>query len=85
MKNEINPMQRENYPFLNSPRCGVKTRKGTACKAPAVKNKKRCRMHGGSMGSGAPLDSKNAMKQGFHTKEVKSLKKAIRLLFKELS
>lgn len=84
MKNEINPMQRENYPFLNSPRCGAKTRKGTVCRAPAVKNKKRCRMHGGSMGSGAPLGSKNALQHGFHTKEAKELKKAIRLLFKEL-
>lgn len=88
MKNEINPLQREKepyYSFLHSSRCGARTRKGTACQAPAVKNKKRCRMHGGSMGSGAPLGSKNAMKQGFHTKEAKDLKKAIRLLFKEIS
>ena len=88
MRNEINPMQREKepyYPFLHSSRCGARTRKGLTCKAPAVKNKKRCRMHGGSMGSGAPLGSKNAMRQGFHTKEVKCLKKAVRLLFKELS
>jgi hypothetical protein len=85
MKNEINPMQRENYPFLNSPRCGAKTRKGMSCQAPAVLGKKRCRMHGGSKRSGAPVGSQNAIKQGFHTKEVKNLKKAIKLLFKELS
>lgn len=81
-------MQREHrscYPFLQSPRCGAKTRQGTACQSPAIKNKKRCRMHGGSVGSGAPLGSKNAIKQGFHTKEAKNLKKNIRLLFKELS
>ena len=30
----------------NAPRCGAKTRKGTSCRAPAMKNG-RCRMHGG--------------------------------------
>ena len=29
-----------------APRCGAKTRKGTACKSPAMSNG-RCRMHGG--------------------------------------
>lgn len=83
MKNEINPMQRESYPFLNSPRCGAKTRKGTACQAPAVLGKKRCRMHGGSKGSGAPLGSSNALKHGFTTHEIKLLKKNIKQLLKE--
>jgi len=32
--------------FMKAPRCGAKTRKGTSCKAPAMKNG-RCRMHGG--------------------------------------
>lgn len=82
MKNEINPMQRENYPFLSSPRCGARTRKRTACKAPAVSGKKRCRMHGGSKGSGAPLGSSNALKHGFTTQEIKLLKKTIKQLFK---
>jgi len=81
-------MQRDNrscYPFLKSPRCGAKTRQDNACQSPAIKGKKRCRMHGGSVGSGAPLGSQNAIKQGFHTREAKNLKKTIRLLFKELS
>jgi len=34
------------------PRCGAKTRRGTPCRAPAMKNG-RCRMHGG--GSTGPL------------------------------
>ena len=83
MKNEINPMQRKNYLFLNSPRCGAKTRKGTACQAPAIKSKKRCRMHGGAKGSGAPFGSSNALKHGFTTHEVKLLKKNIKQLLKE--
>ncbi len=31
---------------MNAPRCGAKTRRGTACRAPAMPNG-RCRMHGG--------------------------------------
>jgi len=30
-----------------APRCGAKTRRGTACQAPAMRNG-RCRMHGGA-------------------------------------
>jgi hypothetical protein len=30
-----------------APRCGAKTRKGTPCKGPAMRNG-RCRMHGGA-------------------------------------
>lgn len=86
MNNEINPMQREqfDYHFLRSPRCGAKTRQATACRSPAVKNKKRCRMHGGTKGSGAPLGSQNALKHGCHTNEVKQIKRAVRLVLKEL-
>ena len=68
------------HPFLNSPRCGAKTRFGTACQAPAVSNKERCRMHGGAKGSGAPIGSKNALKHGLATKEAKKLKKDVRIL-----
>lgn len=32
--------------FTKAPRCGAKTRSGTPCQAPAMKNG-RCRMHGG--------------------------------------
>ncbi|MGO9575278.1 MAG: HGGxSTG domain-containing protein [Terriglobales bacterium] len=31
----------------SAPRCGAKTRRGTACQAPAMANG-RCRMHGGA-------------------------------------
>ncbi|MBA2650114.1 MAG: hypothetical protein H0U75_11105 [Legionella sp.] len=40
MNYEINPMQRGNYPFMHSPRCGAKTRQARECRSPAVKNKK---------------------------------------------
>jgi hypothetical protein len=55
-------------PMLLSPRCGAKTRSGSACRSPAVRGKKRCRMHGGAAGSGAPEGNQNALKHGAFTK-----------------
>ena len=86
MKNEINPIQRDKlacYAFLQSPRCGATTRRGTSCQSPAVRNKQRCRMHGGAIGSGAPVGSQNALKRGFNTYEARQLKKAVKLLTKD--
>ena len=31
----------------SAPRCGARTRAGSPCRAPAVRNRKRCRLHGG--------------------------------------
>ncbi|HEY7388850.1 MAG TPA: HGGxSTG domain-containing protein [Bryobacteraceae bacterium] len=33
--------------FRNAPRCGAKTRRGTACRCPAICGRLRCRVHGG--------------------------------------
>src|SRR5689334_14177221 len=57
-------------PMLASPRCGAKTRTGGACRSPAVCGKKRCRMHGGAAGSGAPKGNENARKLGLFTKDM---------------
>lgn len=86
MKNDnINPMHsRENPAFLSSPRCGAKTRKGIPCKAPAVRGKKRCRMHGGAKGSGAPKGNRNAYKHGFCTAEAKNERDFARNLLADL-
>jgi hypothetical protein len=54
--------------MLSSLRCGAKTRTGRSCKSPSVHGKKRCRMHGGAMGSGAPRGNKNALKHGRYTR-----------------
>ena len=56
-------------PMLASPRCGAKTRSGKPCRSPAVTGKKRCRMHGGAKGSGAPKGNQNAYKDGAYTRE----------------
>ena len=60
---------RNTGPMLASPRCGARNRRGMECRAPAVSRKKRCRMHGGAMGSGAPKANKNALKHGTFTRE----------------
>jgi hypothetical protein len=41
----------------NSPRCGAKTRAGSVCRQPAMKNG-RCRLHGGKS-PGAPRGVRN--------------------------
>jgi uncharacterized protein YjcR len=60
---------RNTWPMLSSPRCGARTRSGKPCRSPAVDGKKRCRMHGGASGSGAPRGNKNAVKHGLYTRE----------------
>ena len=51
----MNPTARLNA----APRCGAKTRAGTPCRCPAVKNRPRCRLHGCARGSGGQLGPKN--------------------------
>ena len=66
--------KRNTQAMLDSSRCGAKTRNGTPCASPAVAGKKRCRMHGGAPGSGAPRGNQNALKDGFHTRAMKLFK-----------
>ncbi|MDA9463390.1 HGGxSTG domain-containing protein [Bradyrhizobium sp. CCBAU 53415] len=66
-----------------SPRCGAGTRGGFACRAPAVRGKVRCRMHGGAAGSGAPWGNRNARKHGTFTQERIAERRAIRALLDE--
>ena len=42
----------------SAPRCGAKSRAGTPCQAPALRGRKRCRLHGG-WSPGAPSGSRN--------------------------
>lgn len=78
-------------PMHRSLRCGAKTRRGTSCQAPAVQGKRRCRMHGGAAGSGAPKGNRNAVKHGLYTREaiedrrrLRDLMRRSRALLKEM-
>jgi len=69
------------YAFLTSPRCGAKTRSGTLCKSPSMKNG-RCRMHGGKS-TGPPKGNQNALKHGYYTKDAIEHRKYVRQLIKD--
>ena len=62
-------MQQEKLPTSRAARCGARTRGGKPCQSPAVRGKRRCRMHGGAAGSGAPIGNKNAFRHGHYTAE----------------
>ncbi len=51
----------------SSRRCGALTRAGGLCRAPAVKDKLRCRKHGGAAGVGAPKGNRNARTHGLYS------------------
>ncbi len=74
---------RNTGPVLASPRCGAKTRSGDACRAPATRGNKRCRMHGGAQGSGAPTANRNAHKHGLFTREAIAERRQIQALLGE--
>src|SRR5690349_17574607 len=44
---------------LSPARCGARTRTGSTCRSPIVNGNKRCRMHSGAPGSGAPKGERN--------------------------
>lgn len=70
-------------PMLSSPRCGARTRNGAPCRNPAVAGKRRCRMHGGAAGSGAPLGNRNALKHGNYSGETRAMLKQVRELTRQ--
>ena len=70
-------------PMLASPRCGAKTRSGGACRSPAVHGNKRCRMHGGAQGSGAPRANRNARKHGLFSSDAIAERRQIQALLGE--
>ena len=75
---------RNTGPMLASPRCGAKARSGNACRSPAVHGKKRCRMHGGAHGSGAPRANQNARKHGLFTRDAIEGRRQIQVLIGEV-
>ncbi|UQV19065.1 hypothetical protein MU852_04160 [Brevundimonas albigilva] len=59
-------------------RCGARTRAGTPCQAPAIRGKRRCRMHGGRS-TGAPKGEANGNYQtGAWTQETIQARATVR-------
>ena len=70
--------QRNNSMHLHmhqASRCQARTRRGTLCQSPAMRNG-RCRMHGGTS-PGAPKGNKNALKHGRYTAEAIARRRSI--------
>jgi hypothetical protein len=88
MKIADKPMQRmtnEPLPLREASRCGARTRQGKPCQSPIVKGKRRCRMHGGAPGSGAPRGERNGnYRHGFYTAEAMAERRAVRVLLRKL-
>ena len=74
---------RNTGPMLASPRCGAGIRSGGSCRSPAVRGKRRCRMHGGAPKSGAPRGNQNARKHGRFTGEAIAGRRLIQALLGE--
>jgi len=66
-----------------APRCGAKTRQGTACQSPVVHGKQRCRMHGGTS-PGAPRGNQHALKHGRYTAQAIAARREARELWRVL-
>src|SRR5437763_13385422 len=75
--------KRNTGPMFSSLRCSAKTRLGRPCKSPAVHGKRRCRMHGGALGSGAPRGNKNALKHGRYRGEAITERARVRELVRQ--
>lgn len=61
-------------------KCFAKTRTQGLCQSPPVTGKKRCRMHGGAKGVGAPKGNKNAFKNGYYKETTANKKEAMALI-----
>jgi hypothetical protein len=66
-----------------SPRCGARarTRDWQPCRNPAVKGKRRCRMHGGK-NEGGKIGNQNALKHGRYRQAVLRERREIRNFMK---
>jgi glucans biosynthesis protein len=72
----MNPVHRIGDP----PRCGASNRKGEPCRAPSMKGKTRCRLHGGKSLSGEIHPN---YRHGLFTREAFMERRLLRRLLKE--
>jgi glucans biosynthesis protein len=68
-----------------APRCGAKTRADGSCRCPAIRGRRRCRLHGG-WSSGAPRGHKNGnFRNGDWTAEAIEERKWLRSLVRSFA
>jgi uncharacterized protein YjcR len=76
-------IDREKFLTNRALRCGARTRSGKPCRSSATRGKRRCRMHGGAAGSGAPIGNKNAYRHGNYTAEAIAWKRGLAELIRQ--
>jgi hypothetical protein len=69
--------------FVDAPRCGARNRAGHPCRAPAMRGKARCQMHGGkSTGprtlAGRERAAKASLTHGYYTSEAIAERRRVR-------
>lgn len=64
--------------------CGSRTRSGGLCENSPEAGRKRCRLHGGAPGSGAPIGNKNALKHGLFSASGISERRTLKAYLKEM-
>ncbi len=82
MKSRNDPMRLVELMNLAA-RCGASTRTGAPCRQPAVRGKRRCRMHGGAAGSGGQIGNRNAFKHGHWSAEETAFRKVVSEMIKK--
>jgi hypothetical protein len=66
-----------------APRCGARNRAGGVCQCPAMRDRKRCRLHGG-LSPGGPRGQQNGnFKDGSWTAEAIEERRLLRSLVQE--
>ena len=79
-----NLMDGERPLLTNAPLCQARTKRGTACRCPAMKGKRACRVHGGKS-PGAPKGQQNGnWRHGGDTGEATALRRDAAALLKAL-
>jgi glucans biosynthesis protein len=79
--NQLTDMRLRN--LRQAPRCGARNRAGEPCRCPAIRGRRRCRLHGG-LSPGAPRGGGNGnFRHGDFTREAIQHRKWLRALLAE--
>ena len=79
LKIAINPQDDGDNPATaHETLCGARARSGSTCERLPEPGRRRCRLHGGAKGSGAPSGTRNGRyADGHHTKEAKAERRLV--------
>lgn len=71
--------------FMRAPRCLARNRRGQPCQAPAMRGRKRCRLHGGKATGAKTAEGRERIRQahlvhGMYTPEMIALRREARQL-----